>query len=455
MTWTRSIVWRSLLMIAILPLVLAFVGVWVAQTQLRDRLMTQAEARLTAELRNFEALYDQRRIIAVRQAMAFRGAQAGADGGIYLLLQRDGTRLGGNLADWPPEVTRDAQGFAHAPYQTLTLPGPDGQSRPYLVAGRSLRGGFPMLVGQSLTPMQQTLDGMGRVFALFGAIMLATGLCAAALVATQTRTRLSALNRFLERIGRDSGVSDRLAQGGDSEYGQLSDHIDAMLDRIAHLVQAHRRLGNAVAHEMRTPLARIQTRLSDLNLPDAQSAPLEDEIRAMIRLFDSLLSIAEMDAKAGNTAGLEPIDLSATCARIAEMYDPVAEEAGRTLTTDITPNLHILGDAGLMSQLLSNLIENGLKYTHTGDAITLSLKPMGNRLALRVSDTGPGLSPDLRDRIFAPFTRGEQSAIAPGYGLGLALVRAIALRHGAKLTLPEVEKGFALEINCLQFRENP
>ena len=129
----------------------------------------------------------------------------------------------------------------------------------------------------------------------------------------------------------------------------------------------------------------------------------------------------------------------------------VAEEDGRTLTAEITPDLCILGDEGLMSQLLSNLIENGLKYTRPGDSVTVSLRRNGARIALRVADTGPGIAPDLRQRIFAPFERGEQTGMAPGYGLGLALVRAIALRHGAKLTLPEVEAGFALEITCLPF----
>ncbi len=451
MTWWRSAVWRSALLIAVLPLALALVGVLIAQRQLQDRLQTEAEARLTAELRNIEALYAQRRVIAVRQAMEFRSLQDADDGGLYLLQQRDGTWLSGNLTDWPGTVDRSDEGFGPAPYQILRLAGPDGVDRRYMVAGRTLRGGFPMLVGLSLTPMDQTLQGMRRVFLLFGAIMLASGLCAAAIVATVARRRLGRFNSFLARVGRDSGVSERLNNPEINEYGQLSRHVDDMLDRIAHLVEAHRRLGNAVAHEMRTPLARIQSRLNGLNLPEEQRTALDDEIRAMIRLFDSLLSIAEMDAKAGNTAGLQPVDLSVICDRIVDLYEPVAEDAGRELIGDIAPGIRILGDEGLLSQLLSNLIENGLKYTRPGDVITVSLRPSGTRTSLRISDTGPGIAPDLQARIFAPFTRGDQTEMAPGYGLGLALVRAIALRHGARLTLPEVEKGFALEINCLQF----
>lgn len=454
MTWLRSVVWRSAIAIALLPICLALVGVLVAQHQLANRLMTQAETSLTAELRNFEALYEQRRVIAVRQAMEFRSLRDADAGGIYLLQQRDGTWLGGNITDWPGEVLRSEEGFADGAYQSLTLEGPGGVARRYLVAGRTLRGGFPMLVGQSLVPMEQTLADMRRVFVVFGAIMLATGLAAAALVARMTRARLARLNQFLTGVGRDSGVTARLSEDEPSEYGQLNRHVNDMLDRIAHLVAAHQRLGNAVAHEMRTPLGRIQTRLTALDVASEDRDALDNEIRAMIRLFDSLLSIAEMDAKAGNTAGLAPIDLSDICARIVEMYEPVAEDSNRRLVADIAPGIRILGDDGLMSQLLSNLIENGLKYTSPGDEIAVSLTPLGTRVVLRVSDSGPGISADLRSRIFAPFTRGDRTGMAPGYGLGLALVRAIALRHGAKLSLPETEKGFALEINCLQFMEN-
>lgn len=454
MTWWRSATGRSVALVALLPVLLAVLGVRVVQNRLQARLLDEAATRLAAEVSNFEALYDQRRVIAVRQAMEFRGLQDGSTGQVYLLEDRNGVILGGNLTAWPEMVARQTDGFAPAEPQLVSLMVAKGDlRRPYLVDARTLRGGFPMLVGVSLAPMQQTLGDMRRVFALFGAIMLATGLIAAALVAFRAHRRLEHVNSFLTGIGGDSGVAERLTDTGGDEYARLAAHVNDMLDRIAHLVQAHRRLGNAVAHEMRTPLGRIQTRLTELDLPDDRRTELDDEIRAMIRLFDSLLSIAEMDAKAGNTAGLTPIDLSSTVTQIADLYDPVADEAGRTLKHDVVPGLRILGDQGLVAQLLSNLIENGLKYTRPGDSITISLTGNGQHACLAVRDTGPGIDAALRENIFAPFARGTQSGSAPGHGLGLALVQAIALRHGAQLRLPEGQAGFALEIRFLLFKD--
>jgi signal transduction histidine kinase len=181
---------------------------------------------------------------------------------------------------------------------------------------------------------------------------------------------------------------------------------------------------------------------------------LDDEIRTTIRLFDSLLSIAQMDAEAGNTSGLVQIDLSQIAKSISDLYEAVAEEEGREIVTDLADNATILGDAQLFAQLLSNLIENGLKYTNAGDKITLRVWRDGPRVRLLVQDNGPGIPAGQRAQLFTAFSRGKDTQGKPGHGLGLSLVRAIALRHGAIPSILPVEKGFAIEINCLHFSGN-
>lgn len=434
---------RRAVLIAGLPTLLAVLGVWVVQAELKSRLMAAAETRLKAEIQGFGALYDQRRIVALRQAIDYRSQRGDPAGSIYLLLARDGTALAGNLANWPREIIPENETVA-----PITLNG-----APYLAASRTLRGGFALLVGVSLEPMQEMLSQMLRVFALFGAVILVAGLSTAALVARQARARLAQINASLAKIGGAGGMSARLESKprGGAEYAELLHHINAMLDRIAHLFDAHQRLGNAVAHEMRTPLARIRARLDTLDLDTAARAGLEEEIRATIRLFDSLLSIAQMDAEAGNIKGLAPVDLSSIATGIAELYTPVAEEQNRILLTSLDPRAMILGDTDLLAQLVSNLIENGLKYTHPGDTIRLSVHRKNTRVKLRVEDDGPGVDEALKARLFTPFARGHGTLSKPGHGLGLSLVRAIALRHGAIPRVLATEKGFAIEIDYLHF----
>ncbi|MEM8577739.1 MAG: HAMP domain-containing sensor histidine kinase [Pseudomonadota bacterium] len=432
----------TVLAVSLLPLVLAILGVVLVDGQLQRQLRQADEDRLAAELQGFAALYDQRRIVALRQAIAFRAEAGDPAGSLYFLTAKDGAILAGSGETWPPALVPDA------PAAALQI-----QGQPYLAQAQTLRGGFDLGVAVSRQEAAATQAEMRRVFALFGAVMLGAGLLAAAAVARRARAQTARLNAALAQVGGPGGLSARMPQDAPqgSEQAILADHIDAMLARIAHLFDAHQRLGNAVAHEMRTPLARIRARLDTLDLEDVARAGLDDEIRTTIRLFDSLLSIAQMDVEAGRTAGLVPVDLSAVCAELVDLYAPVAEEAQRHLVADLADDATLLGDAQLLSQLVSNLIENGLKYTRPGDTIRIEVARRGDHVRLRVSDDGPGIDAGLRARLFAPFARGAGQQSAPGHGLGLSLVRAIALRHGGKARAPEVEKGFAIEVEALHF----
>lgn len=436
---------RTLALVALLPIVFAVLGVAVLQGQLRSQLTQAVETRLGAEAQGFEALYDQRRIVALREAIAYRSLRGDPAGSHYLLTDRRGDKLAGTLDAWPKGLPFDGPA-------TARLIAGD----PYLVQARELRGGFGLLIGISLEPMQTTLSQMLRVFAAFGAVMLVAGLGAAWWVARIDRARTARLNVALARVGGAGGLDLSLPKDAPlgSEHAILTGHIEAMLARISNLFEAHQRLGNAVAHEMRTPLARIRTRLDALDLDVAARAGLDEEIRSTIRLFDSLLSIAQMDAEAGNATALVPVDLGRIAADIVELYHPVAEEEGRHLKGNTATEAMILGDPQLLSQMVSNLVENGIKYTRPGDTIRVSVRRDGTRVHLRVEDNGPGVPDDLRARIFTPFARGNQVAEVPGHGLGLSLVRAIALRHGAKPQLVETQKGFAIEVTALHFSAN-
>lgn len=436
----RNGTFRSVALVALVPLVMAVAGVLVLQSQLRARLVEAVQTRLLAEAQGFAALYDQRRIVALREAIAYRSTRGDPAGSVYVLTDRAGAVLAGNLDGWP-----DGIAVQDAPQQVQI----DG--RPFLARAQDLRGGFGLLVGVSLLPVEQTLAQMRRVFAAFGLAMLVAGLAAAWGVARQAQRRTARMNAALAQVGGAGGLGLRMPREGGSEHAELADHIDAMLARIAHLFDAHQRLGNAVAHEMRTPLARIRTRLDALDLDAVARAGLDDEIRATIRLFDSLLSIAQMDAEAGNTTTLHPVDLGQIAVSIVELYQPVAEEEGRRITTKIDPDTQILGDEHLLAQLLSNLIENGLKYTRPGDTITVTVRRDGALVRLRVQDDGPGVDDALREQLFTPFARGYDTGSKPGHGLGLSLVRAIALRHGAIPRAPATEKGFAIEVEALHF----
>ncbi len=447
--------WATLRLAALVAgvvIALSLAGMAVQYRLVSDRLMDTQHRLLAAEMDGFGALYDQRRVIALREAIAYRSAGARVSGAEMLLLQdRNGAWLAGTRPDWPsglpPAEATSGAGFDTGQARIFA----EGGQR-WLGIGRLLPGGFPLLVAQSLAPMDATLAALRRGMMMLGAAMVLAAALAGWWAARRVMARLARVNRLADRVAAGELQARLPGPAGPDEFGQLETHVHAMLDRISALNRATHRLSDHIAHELRTPLNRIAQRIAALEVPPARQAELQEDIHATIRVFDALLDISRAEADQGDGAGLRPVDLSGLCADMAELYAPLAEDRGLTLTDSIEPGLTVLGETTLIGQVLANLLDNAVKYCRPGDAVHLSLSrgglaEPGSRILLSIRDTGPGLPPELRAGGFERFARGARDRDKPGHGLGLALVRAIAARHGAKLHLPETQSGFALEID--------
>ncbi len=433
---------RPVAFVAVAFAALSFVAMWAQYSLVEARLTENARRLLAADLDGFAALYDQRRIIALRQAIEYRAA-AGEGDEILLLLQRDGTVLAGTRGAWPEGLGAAGHGFGLDGAQMFR----DGGHR-WLAVARELPGGFPLLAARSLAPMDATLAALRATMAALAGAMGIAGLGVGWLAARGAMRRIGRINALADRVAAGD-LSARLdgARAPD-EFGLLETHVHAMLDRIENLNRATHRLSDTIAHELRTPLNRMMQKLGRIEGQAHVTDALRAEMRNAIRVFDSLLDISRAEADQGSGGGLVPVDLSATAAEVWELYEPMAEEAGLSVRSAVVPGLRVLGDRNLIAQMVANLLDNAIKYCAPGDALTLDLRETPDGHLLRVADTGPGLPPSMREAVFDRFSRADRDrdrGIA-GHGLGLALVRAIALRHGARLALPVVEKGFEVEI---------
>jgi len=404
-----------------------------------DRLDAAQRTLLASDMDGLAALYEQRRIIALREAIDFRAAAGGGE--MLLLMDRNGSVLAGTLDAWPQGLAAEGKGFTVDPAQEITL----GDTR-YLVAARELPGGFPLLVGRSLAPVDATLAALRNGMAGLMAAILVAGAGVGWLAAAWVMRRIGRVNHLADRVA--AGKLDARLPGPRSadEFGLLETHVHAMLDRIEALNRATHRLSDTIAHEMRTPLNRMLRKLDRIEGQEEVTAEVRAEMRQAIRVFDSLLDISRAEADQGG-GGLVPVDLSAVVAEVWDLYEASAEEKGLVTGAEITPGLTVLGDRHLIAQMVANLLDNAIKYCAPGDRLSVAL--MGrDRAVLRVADSGPGLPEDLKAEAFERFTRAERDRAKgiKGHGLGLALVRAIALRHGARLTLPKVDQGLTVEI---------
>jgi signal transduction histidine kinase len=254
------------------------------------------------------------------------------------------------------------------------------------------------------------------------------------------------MNRTSENIIRGDFSQRVTLDGSGDEFDQLSANLNAILERIEPLMTGMRQVTENIAHDLRTPLARLRARLEItlLERPDANRSidALRETIAEADRLlatFNALLRIADAEAGARRHA-LALIDLAEIARSMAELYEPVAEEKGLVFTIETDPAIIVRGDRLLLSQMIVNLVDNALKYTSAG-AVALTARRQGALARLEIADSGPGIPPDRREVVFDRFVRLEGSRSTPGNGLGLSLVRAVAKLHGGDVWLEDAYPG--------------
>lgn len=260
------------------------------------------------------------------------------------------------------------------------------------------------------------------------------------------------------RAGRLDARAPARANG--DEIDALGVTVNAMLDRSHALMDNLRQVSSDVAHDLRTPLARLRQTLERAR----DEAKTEPQFRAaidaalaeadgLLDTFSALLRIAQIESKS-RRAGFAPVDLSAVMALTRDTYGPVAEDGGRRLVATLAPGLAVSGDRELLTQMAANLIENALRHTPVGATVTLDLRREGQgegqgeggEIVARFADDGPGIPAQEREKALRRFYRLERSRTTPGNGLGLSLVAAVVELHGGTLALGDAAPGLVVEI---------
>ncbi|MBL8530861.1 MAG: HAMP domain-containing protein, partial [Hyphomonadaceae bacterium] len=296
---------------------------------------------------------------------------------------------------------------------------------PILLVARDL--GDTALIAGRITRVLWTVAVLGLVFSV------ASGLLAAA----QAARRAEALaNTARDVMGGDLTRRAPVRGAGD-EFDALAQAMNAMLDRIEHLMHTTRTAGDAIAHDLRSPLTRLKQKLeAALEAPPEAEADREalrtavEEVDRVVDMFSAVLKLARVET-AGNWR-MHRVDVTGILRELVDFYEPAAEEEGLRLHGDVADDLAVQGDPGLFTQAVSNLIENALKYTPQGGHVELQARRRPDaRVEILVLDNGPGVPPDERDRVLERFVRLETARSTPGVGLGLSLVSAVArLHHG-------------------------
>lgn len=310
----------------------------------------------------------------------------------------------------------------------------DGEDRLYLAG--PVEGGR-LVVSTSLGHQDLAYEAMLRTLLAIGIVSVLAAILTGGILGLRSQRRMSAVLETLSKVAggdlsarvnprRDRDDLDRLARSVDETAGQLE-----------ILMRQTRELSANIAHDLKTPLARLRLRLEGALAAAEGGGGGSGEIRSaleqadrIISIFDAFLRIARLESGAAR-ASFEPVDLAEVAGEAAEIYAAVVEDSGRCLAVDAHGPAVVDGDRVLLIQMLANLIENGIRHTPEGTVLTL----IAGKGELGLADTGPGIPPGEYGNVTRPMHRLDRSRGTEGAGLGLSLVKTIAGLHGAQLIL--------------------
>lgn len=289
--------------------------------------------------------------------------------------------------------------------------------------------GTPVMVAVSLEDTEETQALLAGFLWVTAAIVVALTLVVGLASGLLAQRRLSRIDQTLGLLA----AGDLTARTGHTRSKDDLDDVARQLDvtaaELERLVTQTRHLSASIAHDLRTPLARLRAQLEMLPIGEARGAALEEASR-LSGIFDTIMRVARIEAAQG-TDGFEAVDLAELLEDVAEIFGPVVEDEGKSLSLDLTAAGQVQADRQMLFQAIANLIQNAL--VHGGAEITL----FAAGRSFGVADNGNGVDPAQYSEIVKPMVRLDAARTRDGSGLGLALVRAVADRHSAQLELSQ------------------
>jgi signal transduction histidine kinase len=403
-----------------------------------------ADAAIAREATSLEGVYQHGGFSALNEAVIERSSST--RGFLYLVMDQSGEPISGDIAASPIRKLPDA---GHPAWASFGLTENDASGAAVRSPARGmverLPGGEFMFVGADVGEAQGYVEKIGKALWGAAALVIVLGLAGGIFVARDVSRNMNVLTDVINtaRLG-DLGARAKVRGTGD-ELDELAAGLNDMLERLERSIAGLRHAGDAIAHDLRSPLTRLRARMEAALIdgeagrgdPLAAQRQALDDVDGVLRTFGAVLAIARLEAAAAapDQTVFDPAQLAAG---VAELYEPLSEEKGLDFAAELASGLSLRGNREFVAQAIANLLDNAVKYTPAGGAVMLRVRRRASgEVELSVTDTGPGVPEADRERVVERFVRLENSRNAPGAGLGLSLVSAVARAHGGRLELDE------------------
>ena len=410
-------------------------------TVIRER----TDQELLSQVSQFSTVLEARGLEAV-ESFAFLEAQAaGVKKVFFRLLYPNGNAFSSsNMSYWEDIGVRKTaiekllQGSSHV-FDTVILKDRRGQVRIlYALIGPNII----LQVGQSMENHSRIIEVFKKIFVITMALLIGLAAGVGWFMARRAVSGVEAITRTAQSISGGTLEKRVPVKTRGDEIDQLAMTFNQMLDRIQTLVTEIKEMSDNIAHDLKSPITRIRgiaevtlTNEKSIGEYESMAASTIEECDRLLDMINTMLMISKTESGVDKLPSKE-IDLTGLVREACELFEPTAEDKRVTLSYDVPNQRQFVGDHRLIQRMFSNLLDNAIKYTPSGGAVSVSLSKNNERdVVITVKDTGIGISPDDLPRIFNRFYRCDQSRSKPGIGLGLSLARSIARAHGGDITV--------------------
>jgi len=420
----------------------------------------QTEDRINAEIEELSQVYQNSGYRGLVSTLSQRIEQQSlGDSTLYLLADSKYRPLVNNISGWPRFSEAREGDWIDFRLDDFRVEGnPEFSARARVLAFDNR---YNLLIGRAMRDLANLKELVGR--ALIWGLMLtvALGLIGGYMLRQTLRSRLGAINQTSRQI-MHGDLRRRIAtRGTEDEFDELANNLNGMLDQIEHGMEGVRRVSDNIAHDLKTPLARLKNKIEELKFKVAGRSEEElaldhiiQEADGLLATFNALLRIARIEYSEQRKA-FAKVDINSILSDLLELYEPLAEEKGQNLSFTLGPSIELEADRDMLFQAFANLIDNAIKYTPKGGKISISSERNNDKKAkegrqswfVEISDDGPGIPESEHEKVTQRFYRIDPSRTTPGSGLGLALVFAVLKLHKLDLKFSDNKPGLNVRVS--------
>jgi heavy metal sensor kinase len=412
-------------------------------TLITSFIRERTDQELLGQINRFSTLLAAEGVEAIKTTAVIEAQAAGVKKVFFRFLSLSGQAFSSsNMSYWKDigihgiAIEELLRGSSHV-FETIAIPDRKEKVR---ILYAMLSPSIILQVGQAMENYSRFLDAFKRIFIITMTFLIFVAAGIGWFMARRAVSGVEAVTRTAQRISGGT-LEDRVpvkTQG--DEIDQLAITFNQMLDRIQTLLTEIKEMSENLAHDLRSPITRIRgiaevtlTNGKSLSEYECMAANTIEECDRLLDMINTMLMISKTESGVDKLSS-EEIDLAGLVREACELFEPPAEDKRVTLSCNVPVRSHLVGDTRMVQRMLSNLLDNAIKYTPSGGTVTVSVSEDDTHVFISVKDTGCGISPSDLPRVFERFYRSDQSRSQSGIGLGLSLARAIVRAHGGEIT---------------------